>query len=180
MANSRVWRAVAAGVALAGITAAASDSAHAGAIDKVFVCKYVGTPGVDEILQTGQNPISVNVNAIPGNATPGTFFQDSQGRSFVLAFDTGQEEPDVSECPPPQGPGTTTTGPTTTAGPTTMGGPTTTEHGVPTTGGGVPTSTLPATGGANANVIGAAVLLVLAGGIGLAAARRRTASDRPL
>ena len=32
---------------------------------KWFVCKYVGTPGVDEALQTGNNPISVSENAIP-------------------------------------------------------------------------------------------------------------------
>lgn len=32
---------------------------------KVSVCKYVGTPGVDERLQTGQNPIEVTINASP-------------------------------------------------------------------------------------------------------------------
>jgi hypothetical protein len=31
---------------------------------KVFVCKYVGTPGVDETLQSGQNPLSVSINSI--------------------------------------------------------------------------------------------------------------------
>ncbi|MFY9227700.1 MAG: hypothetical protein WAO28_00005, partial [Candidatus Microsaccharimonas sp.] len=39
---------------------------------KVFVCKYVGTPGVDERLQTGNNPISVSVNAIQNNQWDGT------------------------------------------------------------------------------------------------------------
>ena len=29
---------------------------------KVFVCKYVGTPGVNERLQTGGNPIDVSIN----------------------------------------------------------------------------------------------------------------------
>ena len=67
--------------------------------DKYFVCKYVGTPGVDETLQTGQNPISVSENAIPGTPVVGTFFNDSQGRSYVLALDTGQPEPPASACP---------------------------------------------------------------------------------
>ena len=30
--------------------------------NKVFVCKYAGTPGVDERLQSGGNPISVSIN----------------------------------------------------------------------------------------------------------------------
>ena len=50
--------------------------------NKVFVCKYVGKPGVDERLQTGQNPISVSVNAIPlGDVQIGSEFADAQGRS---------------------------------------------------------------------------------------------------
>ena len=77
---------------------------------KVFVCKYVGTPGVDERLQTGQNPISVSVNAIPlGDVQIGSEFADAQGRSVVIAFDIGQPEPSPDACPPPHGGGTTTT-----------------------------------------------------------------------
>ena len=70
---------------------------------KVFVCKYVGTPGVDERLQTGDNPISVSVNAIPGwNGTIPSFFADQHGRSYVLAYDTGQKpEPSVADCAAP-------------------------------------------------------------------------------
>ena len=82
---------------------------------KVFVCKYVGTPGVDERLQTGNNPISVSVHAIANNGWDGTvgsdtsWFSDGQDRSYVLAYDDrtggGQEgEPDVSECPAPETP----------------------------------------------------------------------------
>ena len=76
---------------------------------KVFVCKYVGTPGVDEQLQTGNNPISVSVNAIPDYQGVGSYFADKQGRSYVLSEDTrtggGQEgEPDVTECPGPEVP----------------------------------------------------------------------------
>lgn len=66
---------------------------------KVFVCKYVGTPGVNETLQTGQNPISVSQNAIKDFAGIGSYFNDEHGRSLVVAFDTGQDEP---ECPVPQ------------------------------------------------------------------------------
>ncbi|MER3390362.1 MAG: hypothetical protein RJQ01_10035 [Microcella sp.] len=76
---------------------------------KVFVCKYVGTPGVDERLQTGNNPISVSVNAIPDYQGVGSYFADAQGRSYVLGEDNrtggGQEgEPSVSECPAPDAP----------------------------------------------------------------------------
>jgi hypothetical protein len=67
--------------------------------DKVFVCKYVGQPNVDERLQTGQNPIDVSVSAINGPVTVGSWFKDAQGRSYVLAFDTGQADPSVSQCP---------------------------------------------------------------------------------
>ncbi|MGH7218505.1 MAG: hypothetical protein ACREGE_03645 [Candidatus Microsaccharimonas sp.] len=72
---------------------------------KVFVCKYVGTPGADERLQTGNNPISVSVNTLKG--FPGTFpwaFPDAHGRSIAIAYDVGQPEPSVSECPQPEGP----------------------------------------------------------------------------
>ena len=74
---------------------------------KVFVCKYVGTPGVDERLQTGDNPISVSVNAIEHNQWDGIvpgWFSDAQDRSYVLSYDIGQVEPDVSACPTPEAP----------------------------------------------------------------------------
>lgn len=74
---------------------------------KVFVCKYVGTPHVDERLQTGDNPINVSINAIQNNQWDGTvpgWFSDAHDRSYVLAYDVGQDEPDVSECPAPEGP----------------------------------------------------------------------------
>ncbi len=76
---------------------------------KVFVCKYVGTPGVDEVLQTGGNPISVDIAALEGAGFNGTFpfeFSDAQGKSIAIAFDTGQPEPPLTDCPPPVGPPT--------------------------------------------------------------------------
>lgn len=71
---------------------------------KYFVCKYVGTPGDDERLQTGQNPISVSGNAITQPVVVGSYFSDQHGRSYVLEEDTGQDEPDVSKCPKPDKP----------------------------------------------------------------------------
>jgi len=77
---------------------------------KVFVCKYVGTPGVDEVLQTGDNPIDVSVNAIPDYHGVGSYFADAQGRSFVLGPEHKAsehvDEPSVSECPGYQPPPT--------------------------------------------------------------------------
>jgi hypothetical protein len=66
---------------------------------KVYVCKYVGTPGVDERLQTGQNPINPSVNSI--NVDPvvvGSTFSDAQGYSVVIAFDEGQTSPTAADC----------------------------------------------------------------------------------
>jgi hypothetical protein len=73
---------------------------------KWFVCKYVGTPGVNEVLQTGKNPISVSENAINQSPViPGTFFEDAHGRSYVLVEDTGQKpEPSPDLCPPANAP----------------------------------------------------------------------------
>ena len=72
---------------------------------KVFVCKYVGEPG-EEVLQTGDNPISVSVNSIPAfkdfegpiEDLVGEVFTDQQGPSLVLEVDIGQAEP-AAECP---------------------------------------------------------------------------------
>lgn len=82
---------------------------------KVFVCKYVGKPGVDERLQTGQNPIQVSVNAIkgPGPVQPGYEFADRHGRSLVIAFVTDKKNEPEPECPVPTPPKTTPPGKTT-------------------------------------------------------------------
>ena len=74
----------------------ATDGPH-----KAFVCKYVGNPGKNERLQTGNNPISVAFSAIDADpVVVGSYFGDGQGRSYVLALDYGQDKPDVSLCPP--------------------------------------------------------------------------------
>lgn len=89
--------------------AAAVDPPRAPAADapegkKVWVCKYVGKPGVDERLKGGKNPISVAVSSIQNNEWDGTvpgWFSDAQDRSFVLAYDDGGPAPDASACAPP-------------------------------------------------------------------------------
>jgi hypothetical protein len=68
---------------------------------KVWVCKYTGKPGVDEVLKGGKNPISVNSNSIPNYQGVGSYFADGQDRSYVVALDTGQETVD---CPVPENP----------------------------------------------------------------------------
>lgn len=93
-----------------GLLPAASASAYSmtnpgNHYKKVYVCKYVGTPGQNEQLQTGDNPISVSVNAIQNFQGLGSYFNDAQGRSYVVAWDNGNhQEPPVSMCPAPQGP----------------------------------------------------------------------------
>jgi hypothetical protein len=140
-------------IAVGGFVGATTLVASATASSKVWVCKYVGTPGVDERLQTGQNPISVSVNALEGKGFAGTFpfeFSDAQGRSVAIGYDLGGPEPSCGgEEPPP----TTTEPPVTTTSPPpppppTGTTPTTTEPPPTTTspqGDTTPTATTPAT-----------------------------------
>ena len=93
------------GMAIALVTPAAANSQ-----EKVYVCKYVGTPGVDEILQTGQNPIEVSVNAILMDPVIiGSYFADSQGRSYVLGYVPMVPEPTAADCPQTPTPTNTST-----------------------------------------------------------------------
>ncbi len=67
--------------------------------NKVYVCKFVTKPGRGEILQSGQNPISVDTSAITGFQGIGSSFNDQHGRSYVVAWDTGDKvKPPVSLC----------------------------------------------------------------------------------
>lgn len=151
---------------------------------KVFVCKYVGKPGVDERLQTGNNPISVSVNSIEGEVKVGAYFADKQGRSYVLAWDTrtggGQEgEPSVDECPDPDAPTPEVT-PTPKPTPTTK--PTTKPTSKPTKPAPKPT-TKPTTRGVPAKTGGEADvttlgLLGLAGTAGVAASGAALVASR--
>ena len=89
-----------------------STPAHAApASSQVWVCKYVGTPGVDERLQTGNNPIRVSGNSADkdkdGQVFVGDQFADAQGRSVVVQIDGGNPGAGIcSPTPPPDG-GTT-------------------------------------------------------------------------
>ncbi|MGI8901953.1 MAG: hypothetical protein ACR2HA_13710, partial [Nocardioides sp.] len=94
-----------------GFVVLSAPTATAAGTDKVFVCKFITTPGEGEILQTGDNPLSVSVSAIVG-ADPNTAgaslvgrsFTDGQERSLVIAVDDtppGPEgDPGVSACLP--------------------------------------------------------------------------------
>jgi hypothetical protein len=91
-----------------------SASATTRTVHKSYVCKYVGTPGVDERLQTGQNPIWVDNHALlghDGTTHVGQAFSDAHGKSVVIVANTGKltPEPSVSDCPAPQGPPEVTT-----------------------------------------------------------------------
>ncbi|MFZ2513910.1 MAG: hypothetical protein WAW63_05650 [Candidatus Saccharimonadales bacterium] len=82
-----------------GATANAYSTDPTASYDKVYVCKFVDTPEEGEVLQTGQNPISVSKNAIDDFGGLGSSFNDRQGRSYVVAWDTGDKvEPPVQLC----------------------------------------------------------------------------------
>lgn len=106
------------GLVILGGMPAAADDAQGPPDDKfVFVCKYVGKPGVDEVLKAGKQPIRVAVNAIEHNQWDGVvpgYFSDAQDRSFVLDWATdantgqGNEYVGTKTCPGPEGPGPVT------------------------------------------------------------------------
>lgn len=85
-----------------GATNALHAAAATAAVDdnkKVVVCKYVVTPGDDELLQTGNNPIVVSKNTL-GKEFAGVFpfaFADGQGTSVAIGWDGAGL--DISNCP---------------------------------------------------------------------------------
>lgn len=102
-----------------GFSFGTSSTASATRDHKVWVCKYVGKPHVDERLKAGKNPIEVDWHAIPGatsydDVNVGDKFADAQDHSIVVQ--KGGENPGVGICPTPEGPPPTTT---TTPAPTT-------------------------------------------------------------
>jgi hypothetical protein len=98
-------RIVATLIAVIAITLAGASQAFVSASNddphQVVVCKYVGTPGPDERLQTGQNPIVVDIAALE-DGFDGTFpfeFSDKQGRSVAIRYAANSHDGDISECP---------------------------------------------------------------------------------
>jgi hypothetical protein len=109
----------AATISAVGLVAFSAPAHAAPASSQVWVCKYVGTPGVDERLQTGNNPIRVSGNAADddndGQVFVGDQFADAQGRSVIVQIEG--EDPGIEACSPTPQP---TDGPTDkpTDGPT--------------------------------------------------------------
>jgi hypothetical protein len=91
-------------IAAVGLVALSAPAHAAPVSSKVWVCKYVGTPGVDETLKEGKNPIEVSSNSVDpgdnGQIDVGDQFADAQGRSVVVQI--GGDEPDVGICPLPE------------------------------------------------------------------------------
>jgi hypothetical protein len=79
-------------------------------VHKSYVCKYVGKPGVDERLQTGQNPIWVDNHSLTAKSASdvkvGDTFSDAQVKSVVIVANSVKlnPEPSVSDCPAPKCP----------------------------------------------------------------------------
>ena len=99
-----------------GLAAAATPAQAADANSKVWVCKYVRTPGGDEVLKAGKNPIEVSGNSVDkdkdGQIYVGDQFADAQGRSVVVQIEGYDPGPGIcSPTPPPVIP-TTPTHPT--------------------------------------------------------------------
>lgn len=103
------------GVALLTFQPAAQATGDNNHHPKVWVCKYVGKPGVDERLKDGKQPIQVDSDAVVG-----TWFKDGQDESFVLDIvtpdntDRHNDYTGGKTCPEPE-PTTTTTCPSTTS-----------------------------------------------------------------
>lgn len=125
-------------------TAGPANAAPDKTVHKSYVCKYVGKPGVDERLQTGQNPIWVDnhslfrspeaYNAADGLTYVGQQFNDRQVKSVVIVANTAKlnPEPSVKDCPPVPPPTTTTTSKTSTTTTTTTTSSTTSTTTSPT------------------------------------------------
>jgi hypothetical protein len=98
-------------IAAVGLVALSAPAHAADANSPVWVCKYVGTPNVDETLKSGKNPIVVDGHSVDkdkdGEVFVGDQFADAQGRSVVVQIDGEDPGADIcSPTPPPDG-GTT-------------------------------------------------------------------------
>jgi len=85
------------GVAVLGGIAVATN-AQADPQPKAWVCKYVGTPYVNETLKTGNDGLVW----VDTGTTQGSYFGDSQNDSYVLLVGPHDPKPDASGCPAPR------------------------------------------------------------------------------
>jgi hypothetical protein len=145
-------------IAAVGLVALAAPAYAADADSKVWVCKYVGTPNVDEVLKSGKNPIEVSGHSVDKDKDGQVFvsdqFADAQGRSVVVQIDG--EDPGTGACSPTPPPV------------------------VPPNGGTAPGDGAPHTGGEGSDVpvglVGGGALLVGAALVAAEAERRRRAA----
>jgi hypothetical protein len=160
----------AATIATVGLVAFSAPAHAAPASSQVWVCKYVGTPGDDERLQTGNNPIRVSGNSADkdndGQVFVGDQFADAQGRSVIVQIGGDETDADIcSATPPPVIPPTTSPTARPTARPTD---------------GTTPGSAAPHTGGEGSDVpvglVGGGVLLAGAALVAAESERRRRAA----
>jgi len=155
-------------IAAVGLVALSAPAYAADANSKVWVCKYVRTPGGDEVLKSGKNPIEVSGHSVDkdkdGQVFVGDQFADAQGRSVVVQI--GGEDPGSDICSPT---------------PPAVIPPTTAPTARPT-GGTTPGAKAPHTGGEGGGVpvglVGGGVLLVGAALVAAEAERRRRAATR--
>ena len=169
--------AAAATIAAVGLVALSAPAHAADADSMVWVCKYVGTPGVDEVLSPGENPIRVSGNSadedMDGQVFVGDQFADAQGRSVVVQIEG--DDPGADICAPP----TTLRRPLRRLSDASPTPPTATPTARPT-GGTTPGTAAPPTGGEGGDVpvglVGGGVLLVGAALVAAEAERRRRAA----
>ena len=98
----------AATIAAVGLVALSAPAHAADADSRVWVCKYVRTPGGDEVLKGGENPIEVSGHSVDkdkdGQVFVGDQFADAQERSVVVQIEGEDPGPDIcSPTPPPDG-----------------------------------------------------------------------------
>ena len=180
----------AATIAAVGTVVLSAPAQGADASSQVWVCKYVTTPGGNEILAPGKNPIEVSGHSVDqdkdGQVYVGDEFVDGQERSVVVQI--GGEDPGPGACltTPTETPTATSTA-TSTATPTAT--PTKTPTAAPTapptnppSGQSTPGAVAPRTGGQGSDIpgglIGGGVLLMGAGLLAAEAMRRRRAASR--
>lgn len=95
-----------------GLVMMTASSSSAASDDKSYVCKYSGTPGEDERLKGGENPVWVSNSTLTGGdrdqvVKVGDVFADGQGFSVVIFANTGRRDPEptIEDCPAPNGGG---------------------------------------------------------------------------